>query len=368
MTSRAHEAFELLCSSQSPEALEKIVRSLAADTAIRERYDDEDIARAAVTAATLCLERGVDPAEAFDRLKLDLAEGQGTVIVAMFRTAPLTRTAAFGRIQFSPPEELAAESGLEDAAGGIFAAAGLAVRVEDPGGGNRGARQALQWLRAGLGALYLAASAADVGTRMGPVPADDFAPALFVGEAGSFGGLVESLRIRNSVPANLDQILVDEDAVDLIGDCLREPPDFVSGRLWLACSWLEVAFDALAYPDSVLALGIALEALVGAQGPGDTVKIVSTRTAFLMREGTSADDRTLNALDWRDRTKDVYKARSAVAHGRYAQGDSAVEARLRSSFEELVCQVAVRFRSVGREEGWESDADLQAWQERLELG
>jgi hypothetical protein len=357
VTSRAHEAFELLCSSQSQEALDKVVRSLAGD----------DIAQAALKAASSCLELREDPAETFDRLKLDLAEGPGTVIVAMFRSPPLTRKAAFGRIQFCPPEELVAENGLEDAAGGVFAAAELAVRVEDPGGGSRGARRALQWLRAGLGALYLAANTADVGARVGPVPADDFAPALFVGGAGNFGRLVETLRIHNSVPANLDQMLLDAEAVDLIGDCLQDFPDFVSSRLWLACSWLEVAFDALSFPDAALALGIALEALVGAQGPGDTVKTVSTRTAFLMRDGSTADDRALSALDWRDRTKSVYKARSAVAHGRYAEGDAAKEAKHRSSFEELVCQVAVKFRCIGREEGWESDADMQAWQERLEL-
>jgi hypothetical protein len=119
----------------------------------------------------------------------------------------------------------------------------------------------------------------------------------------------------------------------------------------------------------VLALGIALEALIGSEGSTDTVKVVSTRAAFLLREGKTRSDRALSGGGWRSATKRLYDARSRVAHGRYAEGAKSEqeERGVRAEFEDLVCRVGARFREVGRSEGWLSEKDLRAWQEELEM-
>jgi hypothetical protein len=179
------------------------------------------------------------------------------------------------------------------------------------------------------------------------------------------------MRIPSSVPLQIDELLGDDDAREFVLDCLqREPFDLVGRRLRQAAPWIQSAFDALAFPEAVLGLGVALESLIGSEGTSDVVRTVGVRTAFLLRVGETPAERALSASDWRTKASALYKARSTVAHGRYEPGtlDTVREAKIRNEFESLVCTVAAKFRAEGRRCEWQTDKDLKAWQEQLELG
>src|SRR4051794_4156022 len=106
----------------------------------------------------------------------------------------------------------------------------------------------------------------------------------------------------------------------------------------------------------MLALGIALEVLVGSEGKGNVVEIVSRRCGYLLREGDTDSDRALSGLDWKKRTVKYYGERSDVAHGRYTEDpvQLARQPRVRDEFEQLVMRLTFRFRDLGRKEGWTS--------------
>lgn len=355
--------------SGNSNAVEKVTRWLCNDEEIDQRFDPADIAEAVTEAAAGLRESGSDPKDALQDLARGLKGAPATALVSFFRKPLVQKEWIFGNIRLAPAETVLSRGDVPPEAAEQVAGASVAICVYEPGAGARGARRALQGLRSTLGALYLAGHALGADGRVGPIPGDEFAPSLYVGSPGQLGSLVAKMRIPESVALDIDSILAADEMRELVQDCIAPDfPTFVTERLRAAAAWLQIGFDALVYPDAVMALGIALEGLVGGQRGGDVIKIVSTRTAFLLREGTTRRDLALSALDWVDKTKSVYAERSSVAHGRYEEGNAAHEASNRSQFEDLVCRVALRFRQVGRNEGWGSEKDLQAWQELLEMG
>jgi hypothetical protein len=144
--------------------------------------------------------------------------------------------------------------------------------------------------------------------------------------------------------------------------------DLVAERLRSATPWLQFGFESKEYSEAVLYLGVALECMVGTERTSDAVKTVGTRCAYLLRQG-DGDDRTLSGLRLINQAKGLYGERSRVAHGRYVRntGWQPKEDGIRQEFEGFVCRVAERFREVGRQEGWQSDADMANWQARLEM-
>jgi hypothetical protein len=367
-------ALERFAVSGDRAAAEKLVRLLFRDETISRRLDFADIEDAVVRAAGEMARLGSAPAASMEALESALKSGPGTTLIAIFSAASISTRTTVGCAEFGPARALLADSSLALEVGDwgtLKDSDQLAIRVTDPALAGRGRRLALQWLRGALGALYLAArSVGGTDVRVGPVPADDLAPSLFVGPPNNLACLVRVMRPPLSVPLEIDKLLAMTDAVDLMTDCLCEDPsDLVSLRLRDAAPWIQLAFDALAYPDAVLSLGISLEAIIGSESPADVVKVVSTRAAFLLREGRSRSDRAVSGGEWRTRTRRLYDARSRVAHGRYSEGFLTAEEQrqVRHDFEDLVCRVAVEFRRVGRRHRWQTDKDLRIWQEELEM-
>jgi hypothetical protein len=348
-------------------ATEKLCRLLLNRDTINKRFDASDLVPQIAGAASR-VAKGAEPDTAFNELVETLERAPGTLVLAAFSAPPVNGTFKVGQAVFGPLELLLEDERLKSLRGrsgscerGVFG-----ILVEEETAGMRGSRRALQTMRRALGGLYLAGRARGADTRIGPLPADDLNPAVFVGPPGELEGLVHRLRIPESVAIDVDQLLGDAEGRALIDDCVEGSADFVAERLAAAAAWAQVGFDALVYAEAVLALGIALEALIGGDRGGDTVSIVSKRTAFLLRTGED-EARALSAYDWSERTKKLYGERSNVAHGRYAEGDVAKEAVLRHEFEDLVFRVALEFRTVGRSEPWSDEKDIRAWQLRLEL-
>jgi hypothetical protein len=352
-------------------ARNKVVRWLLKEDFIRARVDTSDLERLVDKAARDSA--GAEEA-AISRLKSDLQASPGTTLVALFRHPAGDQLWQFGPVRFGPVH-LILDNQLQPAAGSWGApadSAAFAFRIDQDAIGVRGSERALEWLRAALGALYLAGrimQSADA--RLGPIPADELAPAMFVGPASDLRSVVDVMRLPSTIPLDADRLLSSDEAAAMVGDCLQlEPSDLVQRRLRQAVPWIQCSFDALSFADAVLSLGVALEALIGSEGTSDVVRTIGMRAAFLLREGRNPEERTLSASDWRSTATRLYQSRSVVAHGRYEIGadSNAEETKIRQQFEEIVCQVAAKFRAEGRKHGWLRDADLKRWQENLELG
>lgn len=348
----------------------KVVRWLLKDELIRARADISDLERLVDEAAHSAT---ASDEAAISRLKAGLRSAPGTALVALFRHPAGNRLWHFGPVRFGPVN-LILDTELQPAAGSWgqpAESAAFAFRIDQDAIGVRGSESALEWLRAGLGALYLAGRIVHAGdARLGPIPADELAPAMFVGPTSGLRSVVDVMRLPSTIPLDADHLLSIEEASELVKDCLQlEPSDLVQRRLRQAAPWIQCSFDALTFADAVLSLGVALEALIGSENTSDVVRTIGMRAAFLLREGDTPEERTLSASDWRSTATRLYQSRSVVAHGRYelGVGSSAEESETRREFEEVVCQVAAKFRIEGRKQGWLRDADLKRWQENLEM-
>jgi hypothetical protein len=350
----------------------KLVRWLLNDPQIGPRLDERE-------ADWLVCATAQSSVGAVEKVLADLKSGlyrtPATILVALFRYPVVRRQWNFGPVRFGPVEEILDEHlhPAEGSWGRPAELASLAIRVEDPAIGIRGSRRALEWLRAGLGAVYLAGRIAGGGidARLGPIPADELAPAMFVGPDSGLKAVVDVMRVPSTIPLEVDLLLGSNDAAELVNDCLQPHPyDLVQNRLRQAAPWIQCAFDALTFSEAVLSLGVALEALIGSEGTTtDVVRTVSMRVAFLLREGDTRQARALSASDWRTIAKDLYSSRSTVAHGRYKFGtlQSAKENEIRHKFEDVVCRVAKKFREEGKACRWLTDEDLKNWQDDMEL-
>jgi len=355
---------------------EKAARLLMNDPAVRKRFDAAEVISAVKAAGARMQEEAITAADALEMLTAELASAPGTVLIAVFTTATASAHETFGRLQLGPAAEIIGESAVETPPSGWDAlprSSQLAIRIDDPAPGARGRRSAFQSLRGCLGGLYLAASAAgSTNARIGPVPADDLSPAAFVGPSDALTCLVQALRSPAEGSFDASAVLELPGAREIIIDCVNPPEDELVGiRMRDAAPWIQLGFDALTYPDAVLSLGIALECLIGSENASDPItQIVSKRAGYLLREGRSRKERVLTTGEWRDKTKNLYEARSKVAHGRYREGaiSQAQEHKTRSDFEALVTRVALAFRKTGRTKKWMTDADLRDWQEQLEMG
>jgi hypothetical protein len=355
------------------DAADKVSRWLLGNEHIKGRADPVDVA-GRVHLAAESLASSESPDAVLAALREELANEPGTTLVALFRAPRCAELWEVGPVKLGPPSRVLDGLGVQVNAELRSAAdrAAFALRVDDTAFGVRGRRRALEWLRAALGGLYLAGRIYGDGadSRIGPVPADELAPSLFVGTLASLGCLVEAMRIPPSVVLRVDDLLRDSRALDLVKDCVDPvSQDLVSQRLRSAAPWIQAAFDALIFPDAVMALGVALEALIGSESKADVVRVVTIRTGYLLREGETSAERALSGRDWRSRATRLYEIRSSVAHGRYEAGklSESAEASIRQEFGDLVCRIADRFRQVGRERGWLEDKEMRTWQEELEM-
>jgi hypothetical protein len=352
-------------------ARSKVVRWLQKSSSIKTRVDESDLE---AFVQQIVGNDEEDDFPALLQLRGDLESASGTTLIAVFPTSAGESLWHFGPVRFGPLNLVIDEQdrGATTEWDTRTPSNSFAFCVEESTIGVRGSGRALDWLRAAIGALYLAARLdGSVGARLGPMQVDELAPTMFIGPRSDLKSVADALNLSPTIPLNVDRLLRNSEMTDVVGDCLQPRPDnLVQRRLRLAAPWLQCAFDSLTFPDAILSLGVALEALIGSEGTADVVRTIAIRTAFLLRSGETSDERTLSASDWRDSAARLYGSRSVVAHGRYEPGlkTEGEERRVRDEFEDLVCQVAARFRSEGKSRGWAKDADLKKWQETLELG
>jgi len=158
-------------------------------------------------------------------------------------------------------------------------------------------------------------------------------------------------------PVDLHALLADGSRRDFVLACLIST-DVIPRRLRVAARWYADAHWSLEQDDAVLALGVALDALVGArQGlPG---RILAQRFAYLEPNPTLRRARV-------DRWNEMYSLRSTIAHG--GEAAKALEAFSVRDMAAEVVWTAQRLRAFDAEFHVRSEADFEAVGERLRLG
>lgn len=337
-------------------------------------YVTEDLVYAVTDVASSLA--GTDPSEAaaaVDSLVCDLCERPATRVFAVFEHVVCTELVTRGPITLGPvgevDEQFGLTGGLADA-DGVLDGAAFVVMAEVPARERLGLVHGARWLRGALGALYFLARRAGARPSLGRVHAGVPGGRVFAGAEDDYQHVSYRFRLTTGDDLNIDHLLGLEDGMDFFLDCLSvEPTDLVAERLTQCAPWFQFGLDAAAYPDAALALGIALEALVGNETGGSVVDVVSKRCGYLLQTGDDEKARALSGLDWKRKASKCYDQRSSVAHGRYVESPKqlAREPQLRDAFEDLVSRVAFRFRERGRDEGWATFKDMKDWAELLEM-
>jgi hypothetical protein len=131
----------------------------------------------------------------------------------------------------------------------------------------------------------------------------------------------------------------------------------VHGRLKVAGKWFSEAFWASNHDDAVLALGVALDALIGSKSglPGRAMK---ERFALL-------EDNPQQRSDRAKRYDEMYSVRSTVAHGGVS---SRVNTDFVRGFEREVTWTAWRLISLQEDFSITTDADFESTFDGLKWG
>lgn len=354
----------------------EIAKWLAEQEGIAGLYALDDLVAEVMSVAHQAVDEE-SSGRAIETVVSDLSSRPSTRLFAAFDGARAAQVIECGPVTLGPAplinERYGLKSCVEPAAAAIFDQGdSLAIVVEVPARGRLGAAHATRWLRGGLGSLYLLAREHGLKPALGTVSEDIPAASVFVGPAtgSAFERISHQFRLAAGEPLDVDALLGRDDALAFLADCLSpQPSDLVAERLTQCAHWFQAGADALAYPDAVLALGIALEALVGGEGKGNVVEVVSKRCGYLLRKGENDQERALSGLDWKRRATKYYGERSDVAHGRYAEdpGRLTLQPSVREEFEQLVARLVFRFRDRGRAEKWSDYKSMKRWWELLEM-
>lgn len=158
-------------------------------------------------------------------------------------------------------------------------------------------------------------------------------------------------------PVDLYALLADDSRRDFVLACLTST-DVIPRRLRVAARWYADAHWSLDKDDAILALGVALDALVGArQGlPG---RILAQRFAYLEPDPTLRRARV-------NRWNEMYSLRSTIAHG--GEASKALETFPVRDMAAEVVWTAKRLRAFDAEFPVRSEADFEAVGEQLRLG
>ena len=357
---------------------DKVLRWLVLQQGIGDRWHQLDLAERIDATADLLRREVGDTAPAHDvqgappqldeptvrhlrGLVADLADAQADWLIAVCGHARTTRGHAFDDVTFGPLS--AVRDDLRPVAPGEEGQA-LAITVAPNACGREAAVRGTERLRQALGALYLAAvvagQRAPSGTRIG----DGFPPAIYLTAPGRGGSLLtpDAVAGLSAEPLDADEILSASDSVALMGEILaRDRHDLAQERLPRGAAWLQRGFDAISFADAVLALGVALECVIGDESAGHTVENVSRRCSLLLVE----DDNPLKRLDVSKQARRLYDWRSRVAHGRFepAGQDAAELESVRHEFASFVSRVTAAFADKARAERWQKYDDLRDWYE-----
>lgn len=173
----------------------------------------------------------------------------------------------------------------------------------------------------------------------------------------SFNGVQHSVHWYSADPVALDELLLTPDIVELVGRSATGS-SVLDRRLRVAARWYADAHWAEGSNDAALALGVALDALVGSRSglPG---RLVAQRFALLEAEPAQRRAR-------QKRYNEVFKVRSAVAHGGESSQVSA-EGFVRSVADD-VRWAAERLIAFADRFGCETESDLEGAFEALALG
>lgn len=350
-----------------------IAEWLAGREGVGDRFTAEDLEAAVIGKATAA-GQGAEPAAEIAALLSELQAALPVLLLAGFDGARISTSFAFPPIWLGPARQMNAQHGLSalfDHQPAFLSEDTLLVAIEEVASGALGATRGFRQLRAVLGAIYLLASEAGQDGRLGVLPEGTPAP-VYIGpsDSGRFARVFHHARIAGKGGIEIDGLLKQASGQEVFAECTGSgPEDLVTERLAQFAPWLQVGFDAVAYPDAVLALGISLEALVGGEQTEAVVEVVSRRCGYLLGEGETDEEVALNRLDWVKRVRRHYDRRSSVAHGRYIElpENSKRERDGRREFERLVCSVAMKLREIGHREQWLSYSDMKRWWDLVQM-
>ena len=343
---------------------------------VPDRYEPTDVVDTVTNVALAGASQGQASAAVLDELIAQLVEAPTLLVFGVFRGAALSTEIDLDPVWLGPAtlidQRFSLSSGADESFAATLKSDHFLVLVRTNRNGRMAAALGLSLLRGAIGALYIVAVNAGVEPAIAELPAQSPSAAVMIGPGadGRYSEHVVGRRIGPAAVVDLDELLRDAQARDILEDCVApRSEDLVSQRLSQCTPWLQIGMDALADSDAFLALGIALEALVGSEGGGETVDVVARRTGYLMRQGDTDEERALSGLSWANRTRKFYGERSTVAHARYVHDPTKAgrERQIRSDFEALVCALVPRFRSVGRAKAWTDYRDMKSWWDIVQM-
>ncbi|MFH9893424.1 hypothetical protein ACH4OQ_24535 [Streptomyces luteogriseus] len=208
------------------------------------------------------------------------------------------------------------------------------------------------WNRPGVRGLTLDRRAIEKGLQRNRLAVELHSEALVYDELGVAG----NHRWYSANPISLSDLLSREKLRDAIITCLTGPAG-VHRRLKVAGKWFAEAFWASNHDDAVLALGVALDALIGSKSglPGRAMK---ERFALL---DDDPQERSYRAK----RYDEMYSVRSTVAHGGVS---TRVNTDFVRGFEREVTWAAWRLLALQEDFSIATDADFESTLEGLKWG
>lgn len=235
----------------------------------------------------------------------------------------------------------------------------LAILIELEACGRLAARTGIARLREVLGALYYAAILTGQTPGLQPNAPGDLPPGTFLVGPSTSAALSADL-LRGEGLKRLDlRSLAAGGFADFDSAIATGWGTFARARIATGLAWLQRGIDSVSPLDSVLALGVALESVIGDTTSRDVMTILTRRLPFLLLPRGPA----LERLDVIERTKTFYEYRSRVAHGRLSREDETrgdfVEHR--REFATFVARTIAAFIERVEEDRWDDERMMQRW-------
>jgi hypothetical protein len=274
----------------------------------------------------------------------------------VFGTATIPHVHEVADVRIGPAAELAS---AEVAAEFGLRPEHFAIRIQLDTCGRRAARSGVQRLREVLGAFYYAAILSGQAPGLLADSPGGIPPGAFV-VGPSRSQRVSSDLLRGEGLAPLDVAALSNDGFDNFDTVVSLPAHSFGGqRIALSLAWLQRGVDALSYSDSVLALGVGLEVVVGDTASREVMTVLTRRLPYLLLPSGPALDR----LDVIDKTRTFYEHRSKVAHGRLTREDELRTGLTteRRDFAAFLSATIAAFVSLSVQEKWSDERAMQRW-------
>ncbi len=363
----------LALSREDGEALARLRAELARVDEVSGRWGEPDLDAAILEAAVRVRERLGDSLEVeleyhksrppeFER-ELDeelealvaFLSQAGERLLAVFGLSTLPGVRQAGDVQVGPASELAhpdlrAAVGWDDHQ--------LAILIELQARGRLAPRAGIERLREVLGGLYYAAIRAGQDPGLQPGTPGDIPSGSFVLAGAATPVSAQVLRCDGLLLLDLQGF--SEATYSEFEAVIAHPyGTFAGERVAAGLSWLQRGIDAVSHSESVLALGVALESVIGDASSHDVMATLRRRLPFVLLP----DGPPLHRLDVITDAERFYEHRSKVAHGRFSRQEEILPGldEERRDFARFVVRTIAGFVSMAEEHGWEDEAAMRRW-------